>query len=71
MPRQFDTVSVKYNNLNLLLKGFATKGSPMTRDYPGDDDEFEIHYVYLDEHDITDLLSDDQINDLETLALGL
>ena len=60
------TIEIKYCDVPLLVEGKIYKGSPTTRYYPGDPDEFEIDSIYVSDSqiDIIDMLSE---NDLENI----
>jgi hypothetical protein len=67
--KKLETRFVKYMDINFILEGKYYKGTPQTYEYPGDDEEFEVHNVFINDVNITDILSSNQINDLEKLAL--
>lgn len=60
---------VKYKDVDFILEGIYHKGSPQTHDYPGDNEEFAIHRIYVGEYEVSDMLSEWVVENLEKLAL--
>ncbi len=69
MANKTINVTVKYTDIYLHLEGHYTASEPRTYDYPGAPSEFDIEKVYIEDTDIFDLLSIEQIDEIEQLAL--
>jgi|TARA_Y100000004_G_scaffold185238_1_gene235151 hypothetical protein len=63
------TTQVKYCGIYLDVEGIYEAAEPQTYDYPGSSAEFDVHKVYVETTDIMDLLSDEQLEDIELLAV--
>lgn len=59
---------IVFADVKLEIEGKYYKGSPRTRDYPGDPQEFEIHKIMIQDTDVTNLLCND-IEELERIIL--
>jgi hypothetical protein len=66
---KLETREVKYLDIVFVLEGKYFKGTLQTHDTPADPEEFEIHKAFINDVNVTDLLSDNQISELESLAL--
>jgi len=62
-------VTVTYNDIEFEIDGYYEKGENRTNDYPGSNSAYEIEYAYVNGIDISILLSNNQIADLENLAI--
>ena len=64
------TIEIKYCDVPLLVEGKIYKGSPTTRDYPGDPDEFEIDSIYVADSqiDIVNMLSETDLENIQEIV---
>lgn len=62
-------VTVTYNDIIFEIDGYYEKGENRTHDYPGSNSVYEMEYAYVNGIDILILLSNEQIADLENLAI--
>ena len=63
------TTQVKYRDIYLDVKGNYTPKVPQTYHDPGEDALFECITVSMGDVEITELLDDEQITDIEILAV--
>jgi|TARA_R100000479_G_scaffold162630_1_gene100773 hypothetical protein len=63
------TIQVKYCGIYVDCEGTYEPAEAQTYDYPGSSSQFEIDKVFVETTDIVELLSEDQIEDLELLSL--
>jgi hypothetical protein len=63
------THRVKYRGVELEVEGMYEEGENATYDYPGSPDQFDIEAIYVDTQDIFELLTSDQIDEIEVKIL--
>lgn len=69
MNKKLETRWVKYNDIYLVLEGKYYAGYPGTWEQPEEPEDFDIFRVFIGETEISELLSEDQIEELKELAL--
>ena len=62
--------TIKYRGVELEVEGIYEEGENATYDYPGSSDQFYIEAIYVDSQDILNLLSNDQIDEIEVEILN-
>jgi hypothetical protein len=65
-----ETHKIKYRGVELEVEGIYEEGEYGTYDTPGYPDQFDIEAIYVDSQDILNLLSSDQINEIEIKVLN-
>ncbi len=63
------SIQVKYCGIYLECEGTYEPPEQQTYDYPGASSEFEINAVYIESTNIVELLSEEQLDELESLSL--
>jgi hypothetical protein len=67
MWKQYET-TIKYHEIEISVQYSYSKGETQTHDYPGSPDQFEIENIWIESTEIYDLLSSDQLEDIENLV---
>lgn len=67
MWKQYET-TIKYHEIEISVQYSYSKGEERTHDYPGSPDQFEIENIWIESTEIHDLLSSDQLEDIENLV---
>lgn len=67
MWKQYET-TIKYHEIEISVQYAYSKGEAQTHDYPGSPDQFEIENIWIESTEIHDLLSSDQLEDIENLV---
>lgn len=62
------THTIKYQDIDFTVEGSFIKGEESTRYHPGYPDEFEIENIFISDQDVTQLLTEDSIRELEQLV---
>ena len=66
MWEQNETI-IKYHEIEMLIKYAFSKGEEQTYDYVGSADQIEIEGAWIENTEMFDLLSSDQIEEITTL----
>lgn len=61
--------TIQYNGRPLTLDGTYTEGEKQERDYPGSPHSFELESVLICDVDITDLLSEEELENISEFYL--
>lgn len=64
-----ETHKIKYRGVELEVDGLYEQGDRETHDYPGSTDQFDIEAIYADTQDIFELLTSNQIDEIEVKIL--
>lgn len=64
-----ETISVKYNDIDIEVQGTYQRGYPATREQPEEYPEFNINHVRISDVDIYELLSEEQLSEIEQLVI--
>jgi len=67
MWKQYET-TIKYHEIEISVQYSYSKGEAQTHDYAGSPDQFEIENIWIESTEIYDLLSSDQLEDIENLV---
>ena len=62
------TVTIYYLGQELVVDGVYEKGDLGDWYWPGSESEFEINYIHLGEHEVSDLLAD-QLSEIEKVVI--
>lgn len=66
---QNKVVDIVVNDLELEVHGAYTPEEPRNYTYPGSPSEFQIHYIYLSDTDITELFCHKCLENIQETAL--
>ena len=71
MPTIWETkvVDITINNLELEVHGTYTPSESSNYDYPGSPSEFQVHYVYRNNEDITELFCHNCLDEIKEMSL--
>ena len=58
-----------YKGILLEVEGTYTEGEEQTHDYPGYPATFDINAIFVQDVDIYELISEDDLREIETLIL--
>lgn len=64
------THKIKYRGVELHVEGYYEEGEYGTYDTPGYPSQFDIEAIYADTQNIFELLTSDQIDDIEVKVLN-
>lgn len=64
-----ETHKIKYRGVELEVEGIYEEGEYGTYDTPGYPAQFDIEAIYVDTQDIFELLTSDQIDEIEVKIL--
>lgn len=62
--------TIKYRGVELEVEGIYEEGENATYDYPGSSDQFDIEAIYVDTQEIFELLTSNQIDEIEVEILN-